>query len=202
LESEISEPKLLNKCVRCHNSNEDLITYSLRKVLGVRGAKFYKINYSICQKCQPNLEKGLKLEDNYHSRKLKTILSGIYLVVYIVALVIIFNSNLSFTAFTIVIPILIGSTFGSFFLILFIYRLHYKTNSENINKYFEIRKEGTVILKDRKTNRELDIINLLEIERKIAEAHHRKTYDFCPNCGAQIKTYTGFCNKCGKNLKI
>ncbi len=189
MESEISEPKLLNKCVRCHNSNEDLITYSLRKALGVRGAKFYKINYSICKKCHPNYEKGLKLEYNYHSKKLKSILAGICFVILIVALI---------NALAIVFY---GSVFV-LFLILFIYRLYYKTNSENINKYFIIRKDGIVILKDRKTKQEFDVINLLPIEKKIAEVLPIKTSEFCPNCGAQIKTYTGFCNKCGKNLKI
>jgi len=101
-----------------------------------------------------------------------------------------------------VIGIIIGATLGSFFLILFLNRVLYKTNPENIKKYFEIRNDGIVILKDFKSGNEINRINLLPIERKIAEVLPKKSYEFCPNCGSQIKTYTGFCQSCGKNLKV
>ncbi|MCK4286034.1 MAG: zinc ribbon domain-containing protein [Candidatus Lokiarchaeota archaeon] len=89
-----------------------------------------------------------------------------------------------------------------FFLISYLNRVRYKKNPENINKYFEIRKDGIVILKDLESNSEIKRINLLSIEKKIADVLPRKSYEFCPNCGSQIKTYTGFCQSCGKNLKL
>lgn len=202
MEPKIREPELLNNCVRCHKSDEELITFSRRKALGLQGARFYKIYYSICKTCKPHFEKGLKIEDKYITKKLKPILAAILLVVYIVALIFFFNSNLSFEARFPVIGIIIGATLGSFFLILFINRIHYKTNPRKIEKYFEIKKDGIVILKDLESNQEIKRINLLPIDKKIAEALSRKTYEFCPNCGSQIKTYTGFCQSCGKNLKI
>lgn len=100
------------------------------------------------------------------------------------------------------IAILIGETFASFFLILLLNRLLYKTNPENLKKYIEFRKDGLVILKDLESNQEIKRINLLPIGKKITEAVLRKTYEFCPNCGSQIKTDTGFCRSCGTNLKI
>ncbi len=202
MESEINEPELLNKCVRCHQSNDQLIKFTYRRVLGIQGAKFYSINYSICEKCKPYLEKGLKIEDKYVTKKLKPILAGIFLIIYIVALIIFFNSDIPFQAMFPVIGIIIGATLGSFFLILYLNRVLYKTNPENIKKYFEIRNDGIVILKDLKSGNEINRINLLPIERKIAEILPKKSHEFCPNCGSQIKTYTGFCQSCGKNLKV
>ena len=202
MESEINESELLVRCVRCHKSNRKLTQFKIRKLLGIQGAKYYSIKYSICEMCKPYFEKGLKVEDKYRSVKLKNVLSRIYLVITIVAIIIFFISNFSFIGFLIGVPILMGSTIFLLFLISYLNRVRYKTNPENINKYFEIRKDGIVILKDLESNSEIKRINLLSIEKKIGDVLPRKSYEFCPNCGSQIKTYTGFCQSCGKNLKL
>lgn len=202
MDSEINEPELLDKCVRCQKSDSQLTTYSFRKALGVRGAKFYKINYSICENCSPYLEKGIKISDKFHSGRFKTTLAGIYFVIYIVALVVLFNLNPPFEIIGFIVVGLVGGTLGSFCLLINMNKARYKTHPKNIDKYFEIRNDGIVILKDLRTGNEIDRINLLPIERKIAEILPKKSYEFCPNCGSQIKTYTGFCQSCGKNLKV
>lgn len=110
MESEINDPELLNRCVRCHKSNDKLTQFKLRKLLGIQGARNYSIKYSICEMCKPYLEKGLKVEDKYRSKKLKIVLTRIYLVLTIVAMIIIFISNFSSISFLIAVPILMGST--------------------------------------------------------------------------------------------
>lgn len=201
MESEINEPELLNNCVRCHKSDAQLTIITCKKALGIRGARFYRINYSICEKCKPHYEKGVKIEDKYITKRLKPILAEILLVIYSIALIVFFNSDMPFMARFPVIAIIVGATLGSFILILFLNRILYKTNPENIKKYFDIRNDGIVILKDLSTNHEIKRINLLLVKKKMAEVLPKKTYEFCPNCGSQIKTYTGFCQRCGTNLK-
>jgi hypothetical protein len=201
MESEINEPELLDNCVRCHKSDNQLIKQSFRKALGIRGARFYTINYSICKNCYPYLEKGIKLDEKFHSNRFKTTLSGVYLVIYIVSLVILFTSNPPFQMIGIIVAVLVGGTLGSFCLLINLNKARYKTHPENMNKYFEIKNDGMVILKDLESNREINRINLLSIEKKIAEVLPKDTYEFCPNCGSQIKTYSGYCQSCGKNLK-
>jgi len=202
MDTEINEPELLNKCVRCHKPSKELITYTLRKPLGLHGARFYRINYSICKNCKPHFEKALEREDRYVTKKLSRIVAGILLLVYIVALIIIFNSNLSFEVFLPVICTLIATTFGIFFLALFIERLYSKKHPNNIKNYFEIKNDGIAIIRDLESNQVIKRINLLPVEIEIAEELPRKTYKYCPNCGSEIKTNTGFCKRCGRNLKI
>ncbi len=132
MESEINEPELLDDCVRCHKSNEQLTKFSRRKALGTQGARFYRIYYSICENCKPHYEKGLKIQDRYATKKLKSMFAGISIVFYIIAIIVIFNSPISFEAMFPTIGILIGETFGSFFFILLLNRILYKTNHENL----------------------------------------------------------------------
>ena len=202
MDTEINDPELLNKCVRCHKPSKELIIYTLRKPLGLHGARFYRINYSICKNCKPYFEKALEREDRYVTKKLSRIKAVILLFVYIVALIIIFNSNLSFEGFFLVIGTLIATILGIFFLTLFVERLYYKKHPNNIKNYFEVKNDGIAIIRDLESNREIKRINLLSVEREIEEELPKKTYKYCPNCGSEIKTYIGFCQKCGKNLKI
>lgn len=197
MESEINDPELLNRCVRCHKSNDELTQFKLRKFLGIQGTRHYSIKYSICEMCKPYFEKGLKAEDKYHSVKKKKILLIIFFAINILGYIIIVNFG-SFIA----IPILIGLSLGLLFLIEYLLKVRYETNPENINKYFEIRKDGIAILKDLESNIEIKRINLLSIEKKVADISPRKSYEICPNCGSQLKTSTGFCQTCGKNLKL
>lgn len=190
----ITHPELLNKCVRCRLHNNELITQTIRKPIGDYEVRFYNIKYSVCQFCKPKVDKAIKNEAHYYS---KSFLAGMLLIMYIVGLILIFSTKLYF-----LIIALVFVTFGIFFLYPLFNRIYYRTRPDRLSSYFEIRKEGIIILKDFKTQSEIEKITLISPEKRIDDTILKITYQFCPNCGTQLKTNTGFCKICGKNLKI
>jgi len=203
METKINDQELLDKCIRCKRKDVELIQLTRHVILGQINLKTFQINFSVCRDCKLKLDKFLKFEEFYKKRTFPRIIAAILFFIYIITIGMLFLRIIS-DVFTLIIYVVIltivaaSAFFGSLLLNRFLYEYH----PENINKYLEIRENGTAIIKDPKNEMQTVYVNLLKHEQEKVEKIQKESFNFCPNCGSNIKTYTGFCSVCGKNLRV
>jgi len=193
--NEIKNELLLEKCIRCNNSN-DLYTFTWKpkiRMQGRRRKKKVNILFSSCDNCASGFDKFMRLQD-YMSRRVHGMLYCLWLLIWFGLIFGILGllsepimGTVGFTLMLVSLIIVIG-----------IYA-NYNLNSFNPNRFIKIDYYGNITLKSAYGGTQ--VVNITqEIDKKVQEIKET-SHKFCPNCGSNVKTLTGFCKVCGKNLK-
>ena len=198
LSIELENEALLNKCVRCKKSDVNLFTTVWDTKANIKGKKEkLRIKFSACDPCLRKIEKFTQYEKFYYKNK------GICgICTWMISwLVLIFSILFSFMGPnpTLAITGVVGAIL--LFLPFIIMKIYKNSHPENLRKYISINSSGIITIKGKKSGEADQKISIVEVQQAKIKKIQDESYKFCPNCGSTIKTLTGFCKTCGKNLK-
>ena len=198
MSNEVESKEVLNKCIKCKKSDVNLLNTKWETKTYIKGKKEkVRIKFSACESCFTKIEKFIEYEKFYYRNK------GVCgACTWVVSwLVLILSILFSFMGpdFTIAAMGIVGAIV--LFLPFIIMKIYKNSHSGNLHKHILINSSGILIVKSKKSSGEtVKKINIIEVKQEKIKKVQEESYKFCPNCGSTIKTSTGFCKTCGKNL--
>jgi predicted RNA-binding Zn-ribbon protein involved in translation (DUF1610 family) len=117
------------------------------------------------------------------------VISLFYMVIIPITLILFLNPSIDFT-----FKILPISVFSALFLVFLVI---VSKNSNKIQNYIEITKDGKVLIKDKLYEKEFYDY---QVSKKIKDALDIDKFP-CPKCGTLLRDDIDFCNTCGIDLR-
>jgi hypothetical protein len=184
------------KCIKCKRTDVPLKDFVYVRSILSRSMKTHYIRIPVCENCEKDF---MRYEKRLKYLRLKNCLICVFaFTIFLSVAWSISNPNLN--------PIIILSVFiisiisGLLSIILIIIHLNfYNKNPGRINKYIEIKMDGSVFVKDPEYRKEYE--EFLAFRKKSSKYNSQEKMFYCPKCKKPQIKGTFFCKNCGKDLR-
>ncbi|MFW9828903.1 MAG: hypothetical protein ACFFEY_15040 [Candidatus Thorarchaeota archaeon] len=184
------------KCIKCKRTDLPLNKFVYARSVMSRYIKTRYIKIPVCDNCEKDF---MKYEKILKYLRLKYCLMCIFTITLFLTLAWIISAPY-LNGMIILTVFVISIISGVLTLILLVIHLNlYYKNTGRINKYIEIKMDGSILIKDPEYRKEYEEFLAFRAESSKEESQENTFY--CPKCHRPQKRGTLFCKNCGKDLR-
>jgi hypothetical protein len=185
-----------NRCIKCKRADLPLKKFGYARSVMARYIKTRYIEIPVCENCESDF---VKYEKILKYLRLKYCLICIFVITTF--LTVSWSFSAPYANPVIIDTMLVFSIIsGVLTLILFLIHLNlYNNNSGRINKYIEIKMDGSILIKDPEYRKEYEEFLAVRAESTKDKSYEKMIY--CPNCNKPQTRGRFYCKNCGKSLK-